>query len=84
MGNDRAKPLRPDWEIVKDEIMHQGVLAKFATHADIRQILLATDDEMIYETAPHDYYWGTGTDGSGINRLGEILMAVRTVLRNIY
>lgn len=81
MGNDRSKPLRADWESVKDEIMRQGVLRKFETYADIREILLATDDEHIYEAAPSDYYWGCGADGSGLNRLGEILMDVREILR---
>ncbi len=81
MGRDRSHPLRSDWERVKDEIMQQAVLQKFKTHADIREILLATGDELIVENAPSDYYWGCGKDGSGKNRLGEILMAVREILR---
>ncbi len=81
MGRDRKHPLRRDWEQVKDEIMQQGVLRKFETHADIREILLATGDELIIENSPIDYYWGCGKDGSGKNRLGEILMTVREILR---
>jgi len=81
MGRDRSHPLRGDWEQVKDEIMQQAVLQKFKTHADIREILLSTSDELIVENSPIDYYWGCGKDGSGKNRLGEILMAVREILR---
>jgi len=81
MGRDRKHPLRKDWEKVKDEIMQQAVLQKFKAHADIREILLATGDELIVENSPIDYYWGCGKDGSGKNRLGEILMAVREILR---
>lgn len=81
MGRDRKHPLRKDWEQVKDEIMQQGVLRKFETHADIREILLATGDELIVENSSIDYYWGCGKDGSGKNRLGEILMTVREILR---
>ena len=81
MGRDRKHPLRKDWEQVKDEIMQQGVLRKFETHADIREILLVTGDELIVENSPIDYYWGCGKDGSGKNRLGEILMTVREILR---
>ena len=81
MGRDRKHPLRSDWEQVKEEIMQQGVLRKFETHADIREILLATGDELIVENSPIDYYWGCGKDGSGKNRLGEILMTVREILR---
>ena len=82
MGRDRKRPLRPDWNEVKDGIMRKAVLRKFETHKDIREILLATGDELIVENSPIDYYWGCGKDGSGKNRLGEILMEVREILRD--
>ena len=81
MGRERKRPLRPDWEAVKDEIMREAVLSKFARHDNIRAILLGTDDEEIVENAPRDYYWGCGADGSGKNMLGIILMEVRATLR---
>lgn len=82
MGRDRALPLRSDWIQVKDNVMRKAVLQKFRTHADIREILLATEDEVLVENSPIDYYWGCGQDGSGKNKLGLILMEVREVLRN--
>ncbi len=82
MGRDRKRPLRPDWEQVKDDIMRRGVLRKFETHADIREVLLSTGSEEIVENSPIDYYWGCGADGSGKNRLGQILMEVREILRS--
>lgn len=81
MGRDRKRPLRPDWEQVKDDIMRKAVLRKFETHADIREVLLSTNDELIVENAPRDYYWGCGKDGSGKNMLGQILVEVREILR---
>jgi N-glycosidase YbiA len=78
----RDFPLRDDWESVKDEVMRQAVQRKFETHADIRAILLNTGDADLVENAPGDYYWGSGKDGTGSNKLGHILMDVRTVLRN--
>ncbi len=81
MGRDRSRPLRQDWEQVKDDIMRKAVLRKFETHADIREILLATGDDEIVENAPTDYYWGCGKNGSGKNMLGQILMELREVLR---
>ncbi|MDJ0619907.1 MAG: NADAR family protein [Calothrix sp. MO_192.B10] len=81
MGRSRKHPLRSDWEQVKDEIMQQAVLCKFQTHADIRELLLGTGDELIVENSPVDYYWGCGADGSGKNKLGEVLMTVRGILR---
>jgi N-glycosidase YbiA len=83
MGRDRKRPLRQDWEQVKDGIMRNAVLRKFEIHADIREILLATADEEIVENAPGDYYWGCGKDGSGKNMLGQILMEVREILRDV-
>ena len=82
MGRDRKRPLRPDWEQVKDDIMRKAVLKKFETHSDIREILLSTNDEEIVENAPRDYYWGCGKDGSGKNMLGKILVEVRDILRD--
>src|SRR5919199_3824193 len=81
IGRDRRRPVRSDWEQVKDDVMRRAVLRKFESHADIRAILLATGDAAIVENAPRDYYWGCGADGSGQNKLGQILMEVREILR---
>ena len=80
LGRRRSLPLRPDWEVIKDQVMLAGVLRKFETHADIRAVLLATGEELVVENAPRDYYWGCGADGSGQNKLGQVLMRVRALL----
>ncbi len=81
MGRERSRPLRRDWEKVKDGVMARAVLRKFETHAELRELLLNTGEAKIVENAPHDYYWGCGADGSGKNMLGHILMDVREQLR---
>ena len=81
MGRSRKHRLRPDWERVKDAIMREAALAKFTQHADLRDILLGTGDAILVEHTENDSYWGDGGDGSGRNRLGEILMSVRDELR---
>jgi ribA/ribD-fused uncharacterized protein len=81
MGRSRKRPLRKDWESVKDSIMYEAVLAKFTQHADLRNTLLRTGDANIVEHTENDRYWGDGGDGSGENRLGQILMCVREELR---
>jgi len=81
MGRSRKRPLRKDWESVKDTIMFEAVLAKFTQHEGPREILLATGDATIVERTENDSYWGDGGDGSGKNRLGQILMRVREELR---
>jgi ribA/ribD-fused uncharacterized protein len=80
-GRERTRPLRRDWESVKDDVMRRALQRKFETHPDIRELLLATGDEEIVENAPGDYYWGCGADGSGRNRLGQLLMELRALLR---
>ncbi len=82
MGRDRSKPLRHDWEEVKDEIMKKAVLKKFETHNDIRDILITTGDEEIIEETTDDYYWGCGKNGTGKNMLGKMLMEVRSILKS--
>jgi ribA/ribD-fused uncharacterized protein len=81
LGRAPARPLRRDWERVKDEVMRRAVAAKFAAHADIRAVLLATGDEEIVEDSSTDHYWGRGRTGTGKNMLGRILMRTRTQLR---
>ena len=82
MGRERSRPLRQDWEEVKEDVMQRGLVCKFQTNTEIGEILLSTGDEFIVENAAQDYYWGCGKDGSGKNRLGEILMKVRAILQN--
>lgn len=81
MGRDRGKPLRADWEQVKDEVMRRAVLAKFTQHEELRDILLSTGDALLVEHTRNDSYWGDGGDGQGRNMLGQILSGVREELR---
>lgn len=82
LGRDRARPLRADWEEVKDEVMRRAVFAKFSQHADIREVLLGTGDAELVEKTTDDHYWGCGTRGDGRNMLGIILVEVREKLRD--
>ena len=81
MGRARSKPLRADWEQVKDEVMRRAVLAKFTQHEELRDILLSTGDALLVEHTRNDSYWGDGGDGRGRNMLGQILSSVREELR---
>ncbi len=77
----RQLPLRPDWETVKDGVMLDAVRIKFQTHAKLARLLVSTGERLIVENAPMDSYWGCGPDGSGLNKLGHILMKVREDLQ---
>jgi ribA/ribD-fused uncharacterized protein len=77
MGRSRKRPLRPDWEEVKVDIMREAVLAKFIQHTDLQEILIDTGNAPIVEHSERDSYWGDGGDGKGQNVLGKLLMEVR-------
>jgi N-glycosidase YbiA len=81
MGRSRERPLRADWETVKDDVMREALCAKFTQNPRLGSLLLATGDAVIVEHTKNDSYWADGGDGSGKNRLGELLMELREELR---
>ena len=82
MGRSRERPLRPDWESVKDDVMWAALEAKFGQHPSLRSLLLHTGDAELIEHTKNDSYWADGGDGTGKNRLGQLLMELREQLRN--
>ena len=72
---------RSDWEEVKDDVMYVALYAKFTQHERLRWLLLDTGERKLIEHTSHDSYWGDGGDGSGQNKLGQLLMKVRDELR---
>ncbi len=81
LGRSRQRPLRSDWESAKDSIMKEALVAKFTQHPELRSLLQNTGDAILVEHTTNDRYWGDGGDGTGRNRLGILLMEVRTQLR---
>jgi ribA/ribD-fused uncharacterized protein len=86
----RQVPLREGWDLVKKHVMLVVVTAKFTQHADLAKQLVATEDTVLIEgNTWHDNYWGSCTCGRcghgdlnyGQNYLGQILMAVRFIVR---
>jgi ribA/ribD-fused uncharacterized protein len=81
LADKHRNRIRPDWDAVKDDVMYRAVRRKFELHAELCELLLATGDEEIAESAPNDYYWGVGREGTGQNRLGRIIERIRAELR---
>jgi ribA/ribD-fused uncharacterized protein len=71
---------RKDWETVKETIMLEGLRAKFGQHPDLQERLLNSGKRLLVEHTKNDDYWGDGENGQGKNRLGHLLMQVRTEL----
>ena len=81
LGRSRAHPLRPDWETVKDNVMREALWAKFTQHPNLKSLLLATGEAELVEHTGNDAYWADGGDGTGKNRLGQLLMELRAQFR---
>ena len=81
----RQVSLRADWEQVKYEIMRQLLQQKFAI-PELRAALLATGDaELIEGNTWNDRTWGrvlVKGQWVGKNRLGELLMRVRSEIKD--
>jgi predicted NAD-dependent protein-ADP-ribosyltransferase YbiA (DUF1768 family) len=45
-------------------------------------LLASASDEVLHltEASPHDFFWGSGVDGTGSNYLGRLLMRLRSEL----
>lgn len=71
----------PDWHDTKDAVMLKALRAKFSQHSELAIVLLSTGNDEIVEHTARDSYWADGGDGSGRNKLGELLMQVRSELR---
>ena len=80
-GRERTRPLRKDWENVKDDIMYEALKLKCEQNPVVKAALLSTRDDIIIEDSPIDFYWGCGKDGSGKNMLGILWMKLREELR---
>lgn len=72
---------RPDWEQVKEHKMLDCLRAKFTPGSRLAKKLLATGDKQLVEGNKWgDEYWGV-CKGKGKNRLGHLLMLIRSELR---
>lgn len=74
----RSLKLRPEWEFIKEGVMLQALRCKFAPGTEAAKVLISTGGAELIEASPHDYYWGEGRDGTGQNRMGHLLMQVRS------
>jgi ribA/ribD-fused uncharacterized protein len=70
-------------ELVKDHLMCAALTCKFTQHPDLRDALLQTGAEELVEDSPTDLYWGIGRDGTGKNKLGRMLVLIRSRLTGI-
>lgn len=79
----RKVQLRGDWESIKDAVMYEALVEKFSQNKHLADRLLETGDMILIEGNDwKDQVWGVPYSGIGENRLGELLMQVRSRLRD--
>lgn len=78
-----SSKIRDDWhtKFYKNVIMFEALQAKFTQHPKLKILLLSTDNRQLIEHTKNDNYWGDGGDGSGENKLGQLLMDIRHKLQ---
>jgi DNA-directed RNA polymerase II subunit RPB2 len=83
MGLARDHPARGDWAVVRDRVMKSALLKKFSQNPIILATLQKTGTRLLVEASPGDDYWGIGKNKKGENKLGKMLMEVRTELKDV-
>ena len=81
LGGSREKPIRADWDQVREDVMKKALKAKFTQNADLKALLLSTGNRPLVEANPTDSYWGYGRTKKGKNRMGILLQQLRDELR---
>lgn len=82
------------WDTCQMETMKEGLMLKFTQNPELGEFLVRTGDANLGECSQYDTRWGTGmkiTDPnafkpdvwSGRNKLGKLLMDVRTQIADI-
>ena len=74
---------KKNWSDIKINIMKKGVEAKFKQYKNLSSSLRKTQNRELIERTNKDYFWGKSLSGTGLNKMGEILMELRdTYKRN--
>jgi len=76
----QAKKIEWDSKL-KDKIMIRGLYAKFISSSELLNKLIDTHNDKLIEDSSSDKYWGQDRTGQGDNKLGIMLMQVRSALR---
>jgi ribA/ribD-fused uncharacterized protein len=75
--------ITPEWSKIKFDRMKRILVAKYTQHEDLKSLLLATGTARLVESATVDNavnrLWGE-VNGVGQNKLGQLLMEVRSEL----
>jgi len=83
IGRDPNLAIRDDWDEVKDDYMMIALKAKFSQYNVLKELLLSTNQSTLFEHTKNDCYWADCGDRTGKNKLGLMLMDIRTELSKL-
>ncbi len=76
----KKKPALLDSAFDKDAVMEELFRAKLAQHPHVQEVLQLTGERVLLKEISTDPYWGTGPDGKGLNKMGDLWMRLRKEL----
>ena len=71
---------RKDFDKIKFNIMEKALRVKFRQNPDAAELLKSTGDAILIKSCPVCYKCGFG-EGSGMNRIGKVLMQIRAEIQ---
>ena len=81
LGRNRKIKIKKNWDNIKENVMYEALKAKFTQYKELTILLVETEDNILIEHTELDNYWGDGGNGTGKNRLGKLLMRLRSKLK---
>ncbi|KAJ1558564.1 hypothetical protein HK096_010121, partial [Nowakowskiella sp. JEL0078] len=86
LGHATSIEILPNWKDIREGIMKTGLLAKFTQNENLKNILLLTGVAKLFHLNENDPYWSYKRVSLyqyiGSNRLGVLLMEVRSQIRD--
>lgn len=82
IGNRWWRIKRRDWDTVRLTIMTRALYSKCQQNPEVKEALLATDNQLLAEISAYDHFWGLGRDQRGSNNLGKVWTNIREKLRS--
>ena len=77
--------INPKWNNIKVNVMRYILYKKFNENEFDRNILLSTEDKILYaDKITHNTFWGIDDKGNGDNNLGKLLMELRILFKEKY
>jgi ribA/ribD-fused uncharacterized protein len=80
IAETNQKYVRPEWPVIKVDVMRSILLAKAQQHEYVRRKLLETGNRELIEDSFRDSFWGWGPNKDGLNMLGKLWMEIRDKL----